>query len=136
MDSRIEDKIKDIERFLDEIAPVIPGSFEKYMGDYKIKAVCERYFEKIVEATVDLAFLIRKGEGFKIPEEDGEMFLILAENNIISVELAKRLKDAKGMRNIIAHEYGDEIDDKKVFNAINEELEKDIREFLNSIKQS
>jgi len=38
------------------------------------------------------------------------------------------------MRNIIAHEYG-EIDDEIVFNAITEELIKDVGEFIKGIER-
>jgi len=39
------------------------------------------------------------------------------KNKIISAELAQKLKDAKGMRNIISHQYGT-INDEIIFEAI------------------
>ncbi len=44
------------------------------------------------------------------------------------------LQDAKSMRNFIVHEYGG-IDDFKVFHAITEELEKDVKKFIDEIKK-
>ena len=44
------------------------------------------------------------------------------------------VKEAKGMRNIIAHDYG-KVDDEIVFNVINEELIKDVANFINFIRQ-
>ena len=131
---RIKDKLEEIEEFLEELKDIIPLSFDEYKRNFEKKAACERYCEKIIEAVIDLAFLIIKDRGFKIPEEDKESFDILTNENIISQELSKRLKDAKGMRNIIAHEYG-KIDDELVFQAITEELEKDIKDFINNIKK-
>jgi len=130
---RIKDKLEEIEKYLSELEEIMPHSFKEYKEEFKTKAACERYFEKIIEAAVDLAFLIIKDKGLKTPEEDKEAFDILSSENIISKELAKKLKDAKGMRNIIAHEYG-KIDDEIVFHAITEELEKDITDFINHIK--
>ena len=69
-----------------------------------------------------------------MPEDDEGAFDILTNENMIDVWLAKKLKEAKGMRNIIAHEYG-KVDDKIVFSALTEELEKDITEFLEKIKK-
>jgi uncharacterized protein YutE (UPF0331/DUF86 family) len=83
---------------------------------------------------VDLAFLLIKLNKLKIPNEDTEAFLILAEKNIISLNLAEKFKQAKGMRNIIAHEYG-KVDDELVFEAITTELVKDVRDFLREIKK-
>lgn len=133
--NRIEDKTKEIEQYLSELLAIVPETYEDYIEDYASKAACERYFEKIVEAVVDLAFLIRKDKKLRIPDDDNAMFVVLAENKMISFDLAKKLKDAKGMRNIIAHEYGDKIDDEKVYHSVSEELESDVREFLNSIKK-
>lgn len=134
---RTKDKIKEIEKYSTELFSAIPANLEleNYKKDFRIKAICERYFEKIIEATVDLAFLIIKDNKLKIPEEDTEAFDILANENIISLELAQKLKEAKGMRNIIAHEYG-KIDDEIVFNSITEELEKDVKELIKSIRKS
>ncbi|MBW2981996.1 DUF86 domain-containing protein [Candidatus Woesearchaeota archaeon] len=130
---RIKDKLEEIEEFLEELKDILPSSFDEYKRNFEKKAACERYFEKIIESIIDLAFLIIKEKGFKIPEEDKEAFDILTNENIISKELAKRLKDAKGMRNIIAHEYG-KIDDELVFHSITEELEKDVLDLINSVK--
>lgn len=129
---RINDKIGEIENYLEEFLEIMPETFEEYK-QIKTRAACERYFEKIVEAIVDLAFLIIKEKGLRIPEEDKEAFDILLKENIISENLCERLKEAKGMRNLITHEYG-KIDDEIVFNSITEQLEKDIREFLSNIR--
>ena len=37
------------------------------------------------------------------------------------------------MRNVIAHQYGI-IDDEKVFNAINDSLDRDTKEFIKSVE--
>ena len=131
--NRVNDKIKEIEKFSEELESVFPLDFEKYKKDFKTKAICERYFEKIVEAVVDLAFLVIKDKGFKIPEEDKQAFDILEEEKVISDNLCNKLKDAKGMRNIIAHEYG-KVDDGIVFGAITKELISDVKGFLKNIK--
>lgn len=134
MVERIQEKIDEIEKYLEELLTIIPDNFDVYLKDFKTKAACERYCEKIIEAVVDLAFLVIKEKRLRIPEDDSETFDILAEERIIDEALAKKLKEAKGMRNIIAHEYG-KIDDEVVFHAITEEVENDISEFLEKIKK-
>lgn len=130
---RIKDKIKEIKGYLSELSEIMPGNFEEYK-EIKNKAACERYFEKIIEAVIDLSFLMIKDKNLRIPEEDKEAFDILAKEKIISFELAERFKDAKGMRNIIAHEYGS-VDEEIVFHSVTEELEKDVKEFIEKIKR-
>ena len=135
MKKRIKDKINEIEKYLGELLNIKPIKLKDYIKDLKTKAACERYFEKILEAVVDLAFLVIKEKDFKVPEDDNEAFDILNQVSIISKSLCERLKDAKGMRNIIAHQYGT-IDDELVFNSINEEIESDVKVFINAIKNS
>ena len=129
MNDIIKDKIEQIEKFIIELEPNIPESFEEYERDVKAKAICERYFEKIVEAVVDMAFLIIKEKKLKIPKEDRQVFIILSENSVIEDKLALKLKSAKSMRNILAHEYG-HIDDELVFYAVKNELIDDVNKFI------
>ncbi|MFO8016760.1 MAG: DUF86 domain-containing protein [Candidatus Woesearchaeota archaeon] len=132
---RIKDKAEEIERYLDELSGIIPETFEQYETSNLDKAACERYFERIIEAVVDLAFLLIKEKRCKTPEEDKQAFDILSDENIITKELSEKLKDAKGMRNIIAHEYG-KIDDDLVFRAIKEKLGDDVDEFIRAVRKA
>ncbi len=120
--------------YLNELSNIVPDKFEDYKSNNLIKAACERYFEKIIEAITDVAFILIAKKRFRIPEDDTDSFRILLEHKIINEELYKKLKNAKGMRNIIAHEYG-KIDDEIVFEAIKEELSKDVREFIEKARK-
>ncbi|MBI5225881.1 DUF86 domain-containing protein [Candidatus Micrarchaeota archaeon] len=133
MSARIDAKTAQIESYCSELKQIIPEDFEEYEKNFEKRAACERYFEKIVEALVDLAYLVIKDAGLKMPEDDKEAFGILRKSNIISANLEGRLKDAKGMRNIIAHEYGG-IDDKLVFHALTDEILDDAQEFVERIQ--
>jgi len=133
--SRITDKIKEINEFLEELKSIMPSNFEGYRSSIEKKAACERYIEKIVEAVTDLAFLVIKNKKLRLPEDDIDAFNILLENKIIENDLAAKLKNAKGMRNIISHQYG-KIDDEIVFEAITEELEKDVGDFVSIIEKT
>jgi len=135
MNARTKDKIKDIEQYLDELSDIVPETFKEYSKDKKTKAACERYAEKIIEGVVDLAFLIIKDKKLPLPEDDKEAFEILESAGIIERRLASRLKEAKGMRNVLAHQYGN-VDDKLVFMAIKKEIDKDVRQFVKIIKEN
>ena len=130
---RILDKIDEVEKYLVEFESIMPNTFEKYSNIME-KAACERYFEKIIEAVVDLAFLVINEKNLEKPEDDKGAFDILLNNKIISKDTCEKLKDAKGMKNIISHQYG-HIDNKIVFNSINEEFIGDVNYFLDQIKK-
>lgn len=132
---RISDKIKEIEEFLEQLKQMLPDTLQAFKANMEKKAACERYAEKIIEAITDLAFLAIKAKKLRIPTDDADAFEILAENKIISKSLAKKIQNAKGMRNIIAHQYG-KIDDEIVFNSVTKELDSDTAEFMLKIKQS
>jgi uncharacterized protein YutE (UPF0331/DUF86 family) len=133
MNARIKDKIKDIEEYLFQLEKIKPETFEKYEEDIKAKAACERFVEKIVEATNDLAILIIKEKRLTIPEEESRAFDILADSKIISEDIAEKLRKAKGMRNVLAHQYRD-VNDEIIFNAVSNQLQKDVKDFLDVMK--
>lgn len=131
---RIKDKVEELENDLTELESFEVPEIEKFREDKKLKAACERYFEKIVENIISLAFLVIRLKNLSSPESEQHAFLILAKNKIITEEFAKRLKDAKDMRNRIVHNYIT-IDDNIVYHAISEEIIKDSKEFLDKIEK-
>ncbi len=131
---RIEEKVEEITNWINELKEIVPSDLDRYISNKEKKAACERYIEKIVEAITDVAFLIIKEKKWRIPEDDSDAFTILKENKLISEDVTKKLKNAKGMRNILAHQYG-KIDDQIIFEAITGDLEDDVSEFIKSIKK-
>jgi len=132
---RVDDKIMEIEKYLQELSEIVPGDFEEYRENLEKKAACERYFQKIIEAAIDLTFLVIKENKLKTPEENKEALDILSSKEIISNKLSEKLKDTIGMRNFIIHQY-EKLNDEIVFEALTEQLERDIKEFISSIKSA
>jgi len=132
--NRIKEKISEVEQFLDELCSVLPTNLDEYKADFKIRSICERHFEKIIEAVIDITFLVITKRELAFPEEDKKAFDVLGAAKIISPDLAQKLKEAKGMRNILAHNYG-KVNDNLVFEAVTERLNNDIRLFIESMKK-
>ena len=124
-----------MEEYLDYLLEIVPKTLEEYSRDNLRKAACERYFEKVIEAVTDIAFMIIVKKKWIIPEDDADAFRIVADKNVISEELHKKLKSAKGMRNFLAHQYG-RVDDEKVYEAITEEIEADVQQFITEVKKN
>ena len=133
MKERLDDKINEIRRYLEELESIKPSSLEEYSTDLREKAACERYFQKIVEAAIDLAILFIRNSGFRGPDNEDSSFAILKEKGIITAESCQKLMNAKGMRNIIAHKYG-AVDDEIVFNTVINDIIPDVEEFLDMIE--
>src|SRR3989338_11207338 len=100
MNERINDKLLEILTLLKELNSFRPSRWEEYEHNIQNKAACERYREKIVEAVIDISFMILKELKLRIPEEDKEALVRLEHQKIISPLLSKKLQDAKSMRNI------------------------------------
>lgn len=133
MKDRIEDKIKEICIFLEELEELLPADFEEYRTKLKDRAACERIFEKIVEAVVNLSFILVRMKKLGVPEDDKDVFKKLENGKIITSPLSKKLQEAKGMRNILAHEYG-KVNDELVYHSLTAEIIPDVEEFLKQIK--
>ena len=131
--SKINDKINEVNIYLEELSEIIPSEFDEYKSNNLVKAACERYLEKIAEAVTDMAFMVIVKRKLRVPEDDIDAFRILLEHNIVNEELYKKLKQVKGMRNILAHQYGI-VNDELVFEAIKEELNKDVKNFVEQIQ--
>ena len=119
---------------MDELSEIVPTDYDSYSGNSRDRAACERYFEKIVEACVDLGFIIIKYNKLEVPTGDKEVFKILQKHKIIPSDLADRLGEAKGMRNILAHEYGT-VNDQLVYEAVHDELLSDVKLFLSNVEK-
>jgi len=63
---RIEDKIIEVEKYLDELEQIKISEYDLYEKDFKTRGLYERYFEKIIEAITDLAFIFTKHKGLKL----------------------------------------------------------------------
>jgi uncharacterized protein YutE (UPF0331/DUF86 family) len=132
LEERIAEKRLELKKYLEEFNRLEIPNFEEYENDFKIKAMSERYFEKIVEVIIQLTLYIIRLKKLESPESEDHAFIILAKNNILSGELAKRLHDAKDMRNIVIHNYS-KIENSIVYKAITEEIVKDAEEFLKEV---
>ena len=131
--NRRGDKVIEIEMYLKELRSILPNDLEMYLNSFEKRAACERYFEKIVEAVIDLIFIVIKEMDFKTPNSNREALDLLFENNVISENLLQKLKDAKATRNWLAHRYG-KVNDELVFDSLKDELIRDVEEFLGAVK--
>ncbi len=134
MNDRIKDKLGELNRLTNELEEILPEDLEVYLEDKKSRAACERYFEKIIECVVSLAFKIVQDRKLEVPDDDKTVFETLHKNGFIDKIIVEKLKNAKGMRNILAHEYG-KVDDTLIFEAVHSNIIPDVEEFIKQIKK-
>ena len=77
----------------------------------------ERLLQLLCESAANFALQVLKARGQPLAESYGEIFRQLAREGVMPVELADRLADACGMRNVLTHLY-DAIDQERVMAAV------------------
>ena len=94
----------------------------------EIRPALERVLYFIVQATIDLGEALIAYRKLPKPADQGDIFTILRENNIIDRSLEDRLIAMAGFRNIIAHVY-EHTNYDQVYGVLHKDL-KDIEEFI------
>ncbi len=102
-------------------------ALENVLEDEDIQDLLDRRMQVAVENCIDIATHLAAGLDLPRKERASDVFLLLAEKEIISAELAHKLAGAAGLRNILVHEYM-EIDYRLAYSDIDEKL-LDLKQF-------
>lgn len=117
-------KLDEYIKFLHEIGKYSKG---EYLKNALIYGSAERFLHLAIECIIDIGNHIIANMGFRKPESNREVFIILFENNIIDNNLKLNLCNMAGFRNILVHDYID-LDREIVYDIIKNNL-KDIENF-------
>jgi len=96
-------------------------SFKEYVDDVRLRRAIERSLQISVEACLDIGRRLIALEGFRYPEDNRDVFQVLAEEGVVSQELLPALLDMARFRNLIVHDYA-RIDDAKVYAILKKHL--------------
>lgn len=80
----------------------------------KIKRACERLLQISIEAILDICHLLVTGLRLGIPAEEADALEKLGAAQVLSPGLLSTLKEMRGFRNVLVHEYT-RIDDTLVY---------------------
>lgn len=69
--------------------------------------------------------------GFRVPEDYGDTFIVMAEEGALDLEFSQELRNMAKFRNRLVHLYW-EVDDHQVYEILQNRLG-DFKKFLNSI---
>lgn len=135
-EERILDKATYVEKTVSILVRKQTLDKEEYLSDREQRAVVEREFQTAIEACLDIAALLCKELENDVPEVNAEKFGVLEDQGVLSSNTAARMKDAAGFRNVLAHNYGQDIDDELVYQSLQTDLDwfptflRDVREYL------
>jgi len=127
MDARTERRILEKARYVRDAVEVLAEkrdalSLEEYRSDRTKRAVVEREFETAIQACIDIATMVLRAEDADVPPTNAGAFRALEDLGILDGDTATGMAQAAGFRNVLAHQYGDEIDDEDVYNVLQSKL--------------
>jgi uncharacterized protein YutE (UPF0331/DUF86 family) len=127
---RIMSKVAELDSFLGELKQVSPATFDQYLTVEK-KRSCERLLQMCIECIIDVCKMLVSGLKLGLPSDENDLFNKLNAKRIISKEMAKTLREMRGFRNILIHEYA-AVDDELVYSYVKTNT-KDFEEFKTQI---
>ncbi|RKY28635.1 MAG: hypothetical protein DRP61_01410 [Candidatus Omnitrophota bacterium] len=133
---RILIKIDELRGYLQELGQIMPSNFDEYQSIEK-KRSCERLLQLSIESVIDVCKILVSNLRLGIPSEEIDLFESLFRKGIITDKILRMLKEMRGLRNILVHEYA-EVDDKLIFKILHARLndfDNFIKIILNFIKK-
>lgn len=116
---------------LGKLAKLVQKTREEYLSSETGRALAEHYLRIALEAMLDAGNHVIAAEGLRKPLQLRDVPLILAENQVVPIELAQKLARAVGLRNRLVHGYA-EIDHQRLYEILTEDLD-DLEKFAIAI---
>ncbi len=135
----INARINKIQEYLKILKELKLENREKFLTDYRIHGLAERYLHLTIECVLDIGNHLISRLEYEKPETYQEIILILGKYSIIPKEFSEKIAKMAGFRNILIHNYL-EINGKLVFEHLQsslsdfEEFNKYIVEYIKKLK--
>lgn len=97
-------------------------NFKTYEENKLLRRTVERTLHLAIEACLDIGQHIIAIEGFRTPQDNQDVFVVLNETGIIATELLPALVAMARFRNLIVHSYA-RIDNAAVFGILKRRLD-------------
>ena len=118
---RILAKIDQLDAYVAELKGIVPESFAEYQRVEK-KRACERLLQVSIAVVIDICNLLVSGLRLGLPAEEEDLFRKLLSAGIVDEEMRDSLREMRGFRNILVHEYA-QVDDRLIYEAVKTKLE-------------
>jgi uncharacterized protein YutE (UPF0331/DUF86 family) len=129
----IENKISAIKKYLGFLEEYKKHSRPAIENDNTLKGALERYLYLAIQSTIDLAEAMLAFKNLRKPTTYGETFKILEEAGLIDSNLAGKLMNMSGFRNVLTHDYT-ELNFEIVYKVLIKDLS-DIESFVDLMQK-
>lgn len=101
----IEQKIESLRRCVERVRQKTPATAVALAADPDAQDILTLNLTRAVQLCVDIGAHLIAVQNKSTPDTMGQTFDVLADMDVISIELAVRMKKAVGFRNIAVHNY-------------------------------
>ena len=126
----IEARLKYLEDTVRKLSAIGAVELEEFLSRDDLQDRAERNLQVAIQCCIDIGNHAIAATGLRAPNDYGDIFRILAEDQIIGHDLAETFIRMAGFRNILVHVYVN-IDLKRVYQGI--EMLSDFEEFAKAI---
>ncbi len=113
----VEKRLFKLEKSLRKLRELSKFSWGEYIKDEGIRDRAERNLQIAAQICIDIGSHIIADREYRPPCSYGDIFMVLAEEGLLSETLANTMKQIAGFRNILVHDYL-EVDPKIVFDSL------------------
>lgn len=99
-------KVATVRDAIERVNAMRPATVAAFLADRTAREVVVLNVFVAVQTCLELAAHWIADEGWDVPPRYPDMFLLLADRDVIPRDLARRLAAASGFRNLVAHQYG------------------------------
>lgn len=126
---RVRRLLGQLEEFRARLADLRDLPRDHYVAE---KAFEGRYLvQAAAQLCIDVANHAIASEGWRVPADFGDAFAVLQDQGVLDTELAARLQDLAGLRDLLVHAYAD-IDDARIHAALQDGLQ-DLSRFAQAV---
>lgn len=115
--SLVEKKLAKLEHVIKKLKEISSVSWEEFNKDESLRDRAERNLQIAAQVCIDIGSHIIADRGYRSPDSYGDVFKVLYEQDILSLQLAETMQQIAGFRNVLVHEYLD-IDNKIVYECL------------------
>ena len=98
-------RLKLLNGYVSDLRSLQDVDAQTYSENLLIRRTVERTLHLSIEASLDIGQHIIAQEGFRTPDDNKDVFVVLSEENVLPAELLSELIQMARFRNLIVHDY-------------------------------
>lgn len=101
----LQERLKLLAEYIADLEAVQDTPWERFATDKMLRRYVERTLHLAIECCLDIGHHVISSEGLREPQDNRDVFRVLAEAGYIPRELLPGFERMAGFRNLLVHEY-------------------------------